>query len=248
MTQGVTLELTRPNSIRFESCDLIDRKKNLISLTYKSLREEFEIVQNDADYSQACTSWLPVKAYYLLFYAMMTVDYLIELKPEAFEIAHEKCVGRFTELLRDQRIRFSEPKLNEIFYRLILDHREASGANLRLHAAGDQFFKLAMKKAARYKFEEWKRRKKIRSFKGRANQLEKEKYLRDFKLSIFEFPYYMRLRANYRDFSFIEGATAAETAEYFRQYYQFARNLFLAFCHLKNQLAAARTGRASFGA
>jgi len=91
MTQGVTLEPTRPNSIRYESCALIDRKKNLISLTDKSLREEFNIVQNDSDYLRACTSWLPVKAYYLLFYAMMTVDYLIELKPEVFEIAHEKC-------------------------------------------------------------------------------------------------------------------------------------------------------------
>jgi hypothetical protein len=40
-------------------------------------------------------------------------------------------------------------------------------------------------------------------------------------VSVFDFPYYMRIRSNYRDFAFIDGVTTDETADYFNSFFAF---------------------------
>jgi hypothetical protein len=69
----------------------------------------------------------------------------------------------------------------------------------------------------------------------------KEKYLDSFSISIFEFPYFMRVRANYRDFAFIEGIDVTDTAKYFNKYYLFTIEFTTALEKLKKSLEAFRT-------
>ncbi|HXR23884.1 MAG TPA: hypothetical protein VN742_00895 [Candidatus Binataceae bacterium] len=99
-----------------------------------------------------------------------------------------------------------------------------------------------MRKIAQYKQDEWKRQKGIPDFIKAKNRQKKEEFLRGFQLSVFEFPYHMRLRANYRDFAFIEGVSSEDTAMYFNDYFAFASGFYRALRSLRDQLVKARTG------
>ncbi len=246
LMEGATLSHSNIDKIPNAPLPLLDSKKNLIDLTAKSLNDEARIVRTDKDYSYASTSWLPVKTYYLLFNIMMTIEYLLTLDPASFKIGHGKCSESFTKRLAAGEIAFSEAKLNTVYDYTIFSYREAPGVNLRSASALDQLAtfqhaKLTMRKIAQYKLEEWKRRKRIPNFKTNKHQRDKQTFLRAFKLSVFEFPYHMRLRANYRDFAFIEGVSSNETAEYFSDYFSFAREFCRAFRNLREQLIRART-------
>ena len=207
---------TNIGRIRPRPIPLVDLKKNLIDLTKQSLNDEARIVRKDQDYSYASTSWLPVKTYYLLFNMMMTIDYLFTLDSASFKISHAKCSEKFTKRLSDKEIAFVQhQRLNIVYDKTVFFHREAPGANLRAAIVSDQHATQAMKKIAQYKLKEWMRLKKISNFKHARDRREKQSFYDDFRLSIFEFPYHMRLRANYRDFAFIDGVSSAETALYF---------------------------------
>jgi hypothetical protein len=220
---------------------LLDAKRNLIDLTKKSLNDEANIVRKDQDYSYASTSWLPVKTYYLLFNIMMTVEYLFTLDPSSFKIGHATCSAKFTTRLASGVITFSEPKLNVVYDRLIFSYHEPTGANLRSPSLQYPSIMLALKKIAQYKLEDWKRSNKIPSFALQKHRLEKEAFMGRFKMSIFDFPYHMRLRASYRDFAFIEGVSSADTAAYFNDYFAFSRCFYRALQGLRDQLVRART-------
>lgn len=238
---GSTLSHTNIGAIRRRPIPLVDSKKNLIDLTKKSLADEAKIVQRDKDYSYASTSWLPIKTYYLLFNMMMTIDYLFTLDPASFRISHAKCSEKFTRRLAAEEITFVEQKLNTVYDKSVFSHREAPGANLRAAIISGQHATQAMKKIAQYKLEEWMRHRKIPDFKHERHRQEKQKFHDEFRLSIFEFPYHMRLRANYRDFAFIDGVSSAETAVYFNDYFAFTRDFYRALQNLKNELVEART-------
>jgi len=132
--------------------------------------------------------------------------------------------------------------LNRIYDKTIFTHREAPGTNLRPALMANQHTALAMKKVARYKMEEWKRLKKISTFQTQENRNLRDAYLQRFRLSIFEFHYHMRLRANYHDFAFIEGVSSTETANYFNEYLTFTKSLYNALIGLKRELVKARNG------
>ena len=219
---------------------LLDRKANLIALTKRSLEEERRIVDLDKDYSFASTSWLPVKGYYLLFNLLLTIEYVINPEPSAFTMSHAKCLRAFTKRLNDRELAFDQPVLNTVFDGAIFQHREQSGANLSRRIGLERRFRIAMAKIADYKEEEWKRQKRINDFRTQFSREKRAEFRKHFTCSVFEFPYYMRLRASYRDFAFIEGVSTAETAQYFRSYYDFVMAFYQLLEALKRGLVKAR--------
>jgi len=237
LTNGVSINILK-NLNKVHLPDL-DSKKNLIELTLKSLKDEHDIVQQDKDYSYASTSWLPVKTYYLLFNLMLTIEYILQVQKSVFNCSHVKCVEEFTRKLESGEIEFSEPLLNKVFDQYILKEKEISGANLSKRIDIERRYKMAIKKVAKYKLEEWKRKEKV-NIKYKNGRAKRDKYLENFKISVFEFPYYMRIRSNYRDFAFIEGVSSLDTALYFNSYYNFALNFYYALDGLKQSLLKAR--------
>ena len=241
LIEGSTLSHSDVKRIVRAPIPLLNTKKNLIELTKKSLNDEANIVRKDQDYSYASTSWLPVKTYYLLFNMMSTIEYLFTLDPWSFKIAHTTCSTRFTARLANGEISFSEPKLNLVYDRRILLYHEPAGANLRSPSLQYPSISLPLKKIAQYKLEEWKRSRKISSFALKKHRVDKEAFLNRFRISVFDFPYYMRLRASYRDFAFIEGVSSTHTAAYFDEYFAFSRCFYRALRGLRDQLVKART-------
>lgn len=237
LTNSVSIKILKNlNKALFKHLDV---KKNLICLTRKSLKDEYEIVQQDKDYSYASTSWLPIKTYYLIFNLMLTIEYILQVQKSVFGYTHVKCIEEFTRKLEVGEIKFSEPLLNEVFNKNILKLKEVSGANLSRRISIDRRYIMAIRKVANYKFDEWKRKEKI-NLRSKTGKIKRDKYLDSFRISIFEFPYYKRIRSNYRDFAFIEGISSHDTARYFNSYYNFALNLYQALYNLKRKMLKAR--------
>jgi len=238
LTNGTTLQYN--NSIQKAALPDIDQKKNLIALTKKSLNDEKKIVDIDKDYSYASTSWLPVKSYYLIFNVLLTVEYVIKIQKSIFKLGHTKCVDEFTRKLQAQEIQFSNQILNQVFDQTILNYKVASGANLSSRTTDDDMYKMAIRKIAKYKIDNWKQANKI-NLKKKTDKVKYQTYLSNFSVSIFDFPYYMRIRSNYRDFAFIDGVTTDETAEYFNTFFTFTVYFVKMLESLKTNLVSSRT-------
>jgi hypothetical protein len=170
---------------------------------------------------------------------MLTIEYILIIQQSVFNWSHVKCIEEFTRKLGTKEIEFDIAILNSVFDQSILKHKEISGANLSKRISLDRRYKMAIKKIANYKLDEWKRKEKI-NLKTKAGKTKKADYLKNFKISVFEFPYYMRIRSNYRDFAFIEGVSSLDTALYFNSYYNFSLNLYYALDVLKQSLLKAR--------
>lgn len=202
LMNGASLQYS--GGLKKASLPNLDQKKNLISLTKKSLNDERRIVGIDQDYSYASTSWLPVKSY---------------------------CLSK--------ELQFSEPLLNQVFDHSILSHTVASGANLSGRTSTADMYKMAIRKIAKYKLEDWKQKNKI-DLRKPSHKIRREQYLQSFTVSIFDFSYYMRIRSNYRDFAFIDGVTTADTAEYFKTFFDFTAHFVAVLEKSKRSLVSAR--------
>ena len=238
LTRGTTLQYTRP--LRKANLPDIDKKKNLIALTLKSLNDERKIVDIDKDYSYASTSWLPIKSYYLIFNILLTIEYIFKIQKRTFQLGHTNCIDEFTRKLKSQEIQFSNKILNQVFDQSILTYRVTSGANLNPRTPEDIMYKMAIRKIAKYKSEGWKQKNCINQKKS-IDRKRYQTYLNNFSVSIFDFPYYMRIRSNYRDFAFIDGITTNETANYFKEFFNFTAYFVKMLKKLKIDLINLRT-------
>lgn len=237
--KGATLKYT--NRVAKEKIPHVNEKENLIKLTAQSLNDESRIVAIDKDYSYASTSWLPIKTYYLIFNILLTIEYIIKLQKSAYSRSHYACIEEFTRKLKTNEIEFSVPELNVVYDQSIFTHKNTSGANLSKKTSVADMYKMAIRKIAHYKLEDWKRHNHINA-KRKADKSRLTHYLaNDFFVSIFDFPYYMRIRSNYRDFAFIEGVSTAETARYFNTYLLFIAHFVKALKNLRTTLVKMRS-------
>lgn len=232
------LRASTPLRLRKQLIPDVDTKLNLIDLTRKSLNDELDIVNADPDYSYASTSWLPVKTYYLIFNMLVTIEYLYTIDKKSFKKSHTGIISTFNKRLLSKEISFSNPLFNQVFDSSILGYTSPIGANISKKTSDADLYKMAIRKVAIYKFEDWKAKRNLRSASGK---IEKTLYLKTFTVTIFDFFYYMRIRSNYRDFAFIENVTEDETADYFRKYFYFSANVFNSLKLLKNELKIMRT-------
>lgn len=233
------VSLTFNGNLTPQALPHLGSKDNLIRLTRQSLEDEYHIVQIDRDYSYASTSWLPIKGYYLLFNMLLTIEYVLAGQERAFSLGHARCIEVFTGRLERGEIQFSNPVLNKVFDGSIFSLRETAGANLSRRIDIDRRYQMAIRKVSFYKRDEWKRKHNI-NFRTRNGRRRRDAYIRNFKISVFEFPYYMRIRSNYRDFAFIEGVSTWDTKNYFESYYLLILNFFVALENLKNYLVTTR--------
>lgn len=227
-------------SLRKAALSDLNEKKNLIDLTKKSLDDEYKIVQIDKDYSYASTSWLPVKSYYLIFNILLTTEYVFKIQKSIFRLGHTSCVDEYTRKLESGEIQFSEPLLNQVFNKSILNHVVKSGANLSSKTGSDDMYKMAIRKIAKYKIDDWKNKNQI-NLRKKNHKTKYQKYLSTFKVSIFDFPYHMRIRSNYRDFAFIDGVTTNDTAQYFKTFFGFTVYFVNSLEGLKKDLIKIRS-------
>lgn len=242
LAQGLSVSCSVSPTLPKEKLPQIADKRKLIVLTRQSIKDEYGIVQIDAEYSTASVLWLPIKAYYLAYHLLCLIDYMLTGKATVLRAKHGECVDRFTSMLVDGSLQFSEPLFNQVFDKSILNFKTQSGEHLRFNVSDDVLFKLAMKKIALEKIETFKTMGGITETRTKKNRDRVEKYKQTLSVSVFDFFYQMRLRMNYRNSDFIDDIPAAQIKTYFEQYCRAADRFYTAFSGFANKLIASISG------
>lgn len=214
----------------------LEKKLKLVELTKQSIKDEFEIVQFDKEYSTASVLWLPIKTYYLTYHLLCAIDYLLSGNVDSLTTKHSRCMDTFTKMLADGTFQFSEPILNSVFDKTILNFRTVSGEHLRTSVSDEVVYKLLMKKVANDKIENFKISNGITELRTKKNKEKVEKFKNTLTVSIFDFFYLMRLRMNYRNFDFIDAISSTDTKTYFEKYYATSGYFYNCLNNYKNQL------------
>lgn len=237
LTADLKIEYT--NDVKKMAIPSYEKKKNIINLTLRSLKDEYEIINVDPEYSYASTTWLPVKAYYLIFNLLLTAEYCIRPNEKSFKISHTKLISSWNKMIKNGEVIISPSEIGIVYGPEIFDFKLPKYATFRKGTAKEDLFKSAMKMVAKYKYEEWKSKINVKLGSKKGQQLKKE-FLNDFSVSIFDYFYQMRIRSNYRDFAFIDEITSAETKNFFETYYSTTIKLQNALVGVCKQLKRKR--------
>ena len=236
LSKGVSVTCTLKPKLNKSKLNALKNKLQLIELTKKSIQDEYKIVQIDKEYSTASVLWLPIKTYYLAYHLLCITDYLISDDIRSLSEKHSKCIDTFTKMLSSGAIQFSEPLLNGVYDKSILNFKTVSGELLRAGVKDEILYKSLMKKIAKEKIENFKISNGIVEVRTKKNKDKVEKFKNSLTVSIFDFFYSMRLRMNYRNFNFIDDIPSVNTKTYFEEYYKTAGCFYVAFSNLKNKL------------
>jgi len=216
----------------------LKNKTQLIKLTKQSIKDEYNIVSFNKEYSTAAVLWLPIKTYYLIYHVLCVIDYILSGKETSLTIKHFYCIDSFSKILIKKELQFSEPLFNDVYDKNILNFKEAPGGHLKANVKNEDIYKLLMKKVAKEKIENHKVAKGILDIRSQKNKDEVEEFKNKMTISIFDFFYSMRLRMNYRNFNFIDNISSLDTKVYFKEYYKEAKLFYSCLSNLKNKLIA----------
>jgi len=249
LTDGLTLSLKTMPRKRVPETTALATKLRLAELTHTSLQSENSMVHRDPEYAEACVVWSAAKAYYLTYYLWTTLLHMIDIDNSILVARHTSLLKRVDNEIRSGRLIFNKSYLNEVYTcQEISDYRIPPGVNLANITYDSQTrIKQIRKKLNRYKLDDCKRQKGIKDFRTRAGREVRKEYYSNESLSINQFFYWYRIKANYRDLEFLGGGLNADDfGRYFRSYYRLTDNYFRALADLTNSVTLVRLGKRVF--
>lgn len=218
------------------------QKVKLLNLTLENLMEENKNIGKYPEYSIVCVSWMPVKSYYLMFNLIILLEYLICSNEYYLATSHIAVLGKFKDMIFKGSLFFNEAIFNKICeVEKIENWKIPMWENVkRANVDSELRYKQIIKKLLQYSKEEYKRRNKIKSLRGKS----KKDYRERTTINLCEFFYWYRIKANYRDMEFIDkGVKVNEFKEFYSDYYQLSLNFYSAFKDCINRIAVIRTGK-----
>src|SRR3989338_3929051 len=75
-SKGLTLKCKNSISARMRMSENAKKKIQLIKMTIKNIEMEGKMVTQSPEYAEIAISWMPVKAYYLIFNLTILLEYL----------------------------------------------------------------------------------------------------------------------------------------------------------------------------
>ncbi len=216
-------------------------KIKLINLTHGNIIEEYKKISSFREYSVICSSWIPVKSYYLIFNLLLVLNYLLTNDEICLKKRHWELLADFKKLLKSKKAKF-----NKVFFNFcigankILSWQIPKSENLkRVNIDRIKRVKQILKILYRYSKEDYKSRKNIKRLSG--------KKLIDFNnnssISLFDFFYWYRIKANYRDMEFIdEGVPVEDFFIFYKNYFLLTINFYSALMGQINKMAVDKIG------
>lgn len=222
----------------FDNCELtinimasgkLDPKKlikfqKLAEITQRSIDNEVSYMIQEPEYSQVVAPWLPVKCYYRLYYLESIFLYLLNGNEAVFKQGgHSAVRSGLHDALKGISITFKNIDLDSVIPIIdAINYKGTSGANVRndFHES-DECIKSIRKKISQYKEHNFKDRKTAKNYwmtsKGRQ---ERKEFLTKNLITIIDYFYWMRIKANYKDVDFLdfEIISTSETKEYASYY------------------------------
>lgn len=207
--------------------------RKLYKITLKSIEKDIELAKEDISFAIIAAPWFPVKCYYALYYLESILIHLVNGNTTGFTKGGHKGVRKAIGiLLENKTIAFTQKDLSAVYalkqvgmFPPILPGRNARST----YWAEAVCINSVLKKMMEYKLHDAPIKWNLRTKKGKD---EKELFLTREKLTIVDFFYWYRIKANYRDLDYIDfesGVSEEQVFEYIMCYYN-------AFDKYRNQL------------
>lgn len=246
ISKGIKLSCNLSLNKRINESKFLKKKINLIKLTINSVRGEYNTILKNFDYAELCVSWISVKSYYLIFNLLLILDYLITGQESSFNFTHKELLKRFKNYLSNNSLSFNKKLFNKNFpCHKIIGIKFKAGSNIKMmnFDLNERIFQI-LKKLVSYKLEELQREEKIKNFRTKKAKEIKKIFLNKNTVNIFEFFYWYRIKANYRDLEFLNKDIASDKfKEFYKNYFELTTSYLCAFDQLLNHLAKVRLGR-----
>lgn len=199
----------------------------LAELTKVSIQSEIRASEQVSDYASVVAPWIPVKCYYRLYYLEAIFLYLLTGELSGFQNGgHTKVRKSLIQKIENNVITLNngfDSLLSEIsVWELATQFRATSGANI-----GSDYFlnqdchKSIRKKIAEYIKIGWMQQRKISNFRTLNARNLRDTELFPKKFMIFDYFYWMRIKANYRDIDFLDfenDVRPIDSFEYIKEY------------------------------
>lgn len=246
MSNGLNIQCNINIKIPIKNSSILNKKVNLIKLTLKGLEAEYNAIVKDPEYAVVCVSWISVKSYYVLYNLCLILKYLLIGDETAFNSTHSKIRKDFKNYLKNKELAFNVAEFNNLYScEQILKWKSRSGSNIKfLKVDSAERFQQIIKKLASYSLEEFKRQNKIKNVRRKKDKAEVNGFLKGDTISICEFFYWYRIKANYRDLEYLDKEIEDEKfQEFYCEYYNMTMNFYKAFKEMINKIAVTRIGK-----
>lgn len=224
---------------------IIYKKVNLIKLTLRGIDGEYKIILKDPEYAVVCVSWISVKVYYLLYNLCLILKYLLTGNKTAFNSSHTGMLNDFKGYISRGELTFNVTEFNQLHpCHTILNWKSRSGSNIKFNNvdANERFLQI-IKKLANYSLEEFKRVNNIRNLRSNKNKQLFNNVFATKQISICEFFYWYRIKANYRDLEYLnKNISDDKFSKFYSCYYELTSSFYKAFGALINDIAKIRLG------
>lgn len=222
----------------------LSKKIKLCQLTIKNLSEEMITITNNREYAVVCTSWIPVKCYYLYFNLCIILKYLITGDHQTLHTTTHSGLSKWiNSQLKSGDLQFSNCKFNNVYKAENISSWDFNcGDNLSLIDDGNRDRQL-IKKLLAYSKEEYKRKERIKSLRG----IRKQIFMNKTEVALLDFFYWYRIKVNYRDLEFIDSAIHDDNFfNFYRSYFICTSRITRAIRSEINRIAIARLGHEIF--
>lgn len=242
ISAGLTIQIPKSFSIISTNIpNLANKKVGMAKLIMKNIDSEMDQINQFRDYAQICSSWIPVKSYYLFFNLLLILEWLIDDDIGWLTQTHEAVNQRLKELIRIKEIIFSEMYFNSIIPATrISSWKIPSGSNMVIGNSDPKTrYRQVIKKILDYKKDDYKRKRNIKRLVGIKNT----NFLTSTDLNIWEFLYWYRIKANYRDMEFLDsGVSLSDFYIYYLNYHTLSCSLYKSFVSEINRISTIKYG------
>ncbi len=203
----------------------IKRFRKLNQITVRSIERDIELTREDSEFGMIIAPWFPVKCYYALYYLESILINLIDGDMAGFgHGGHGAVRKKIYDLVGVKKISFGEAMLDTVYglSQILSMPAINPGQNTKSNYwSEDRCAESVMGKLFDYKLHDRKIGRKwyLRLVKDR---LERASFIKNGQLMLIDFFYWYRIKANYRDFDYIDfenGITPAETLQYLESYF-----------------------------
>lgn len=222
------------------------KKVQLVKLTLESIEGERQNIEKQVEFAQLCIAWIPVKSYYLIFNLLLILDYLITTSESSFSSTHRRTIRQYKTYIDKQVLVFNKRVYNYNYTgSRVQNWPVRSGANLAKHGYNPkerirQIFKLLL----RYQIQDLQQKEKIKDFRSKKNRQRRSQFLTTETVNLFEFFYWYRIKANYRDLEFLDhDISDREFYNFYSDYYELTIAFYSTLKRLINVLARKRLNK-----
>lgn len=213
----------------------------LSRITFDSIETEIKQCNSVPEYSQVVAPWLPVKCYYYIYYLECILLYLLNGNTKVFgHGGHTEVRNVLKKAISEKELVFSNEDLSAIkTYKTIMEHKLISGQNLKKDFYSTDDCKKSLRlKLVLYDCIDFKIKEKIKRMSPSQKIIFENK-----NLTLFDYFYQMRIKANYRDVDFLDfenEITAQEALIYIGHYFTATKSYGLALKSGINSLLRTR--------